>query len=42
VSGRPNGGDVSYFKNSSGLNAHYTLPMLAADYKELREAVDGR
>jgi len=27
--------------NPSGLNAHKTLPMLAADYRELREAVDG-
>ena len=26
--------------NPSGLNAHKTLPMLAADYQELREAVD--
>ena len=26
--------------NPSGLNAHKTLPMLAADYRELREAVD--
>jgi TDG/mug DNA glycosylase family protein len=27
--------------NPSGLNAHKTLPMLAADYRELRMAVDG-
>jgi TDG/mug DNA glycosylase family protein len=28
--------------NPSGLNAHKTLPMLAADFSELRKAVDGR
>ena len=27
--------------NPSGLNAHKTLPMLAADFRELRKAVDG-
>jgi TDG/mug DNA glycosylase family protein len=27
--------------NPSGLNAHRTPPMLAADFRELREAVDG-
>ena len=27
--------------NPSGLNAHRTLPMLAADYRELRTAADG-
>jgi TDG/mug DNA glycosylase family protein len=27
--------------NPSGLNAHKTLPMLAADFSELRKAVDG-
>jgi double-stranded uracil-DNA glycosylase len=28
--------------NPSGLNAHKTPPMLAADFRELRKAVDGR
>lgn len=36
------GASLWVLPNPSGLNAHKTLPMLVADFSELRAAVDGR
>ena len=38
---RLDGARLWVLPNPSGLNAHKTLPMLAADFSELRKAVDG-